>query len=94
MSAENQPDVFIVIWVRGGRAASLPLTEANLFGLKRAFYLSLFQEDEITGTLHYSVMGIRPKASKQAASRRLCPVSGQHCDDYQDCHNRDYCHLK
>jgi len=25
---------------------------------------------------------------------RRCPVSGEYCEDYQDCRNREYCWLK
>lgn len=49
---------YIVFWVNGGRIGSVPLTERNLVEAKQKLHLSLIQRD-ITGTEHYSVLGIR-----------------------------------
>lgn len=43
---------------RNGRLGSVERTDANIREAHRLMYLSLIQED-ITGTLNYSVLGVR-----------------------------------
>jgi hypothetical protein len=51
---------YIVLYLRGGRVASVINTPENLAHLKSQFCLSLIQKD-VTGTLHYDVLGCYKK---------------------------------
>ena len=52
---------YIVLYIHGGRYASLPLTLENLAELQDKFCLSLIQKDA-NGTEHYNVLATRTTA--------------------------------
>jgi len=56
---------WIVLWVKGGRVGSFPLTKKKLEQLKKQFHLGLIQRD-ITGTEHYNIEAVRRKTRKKA----------------------------
>jgi len=51
---------YLVFYVKGARIASIKKTEKILTDLNSKLYLSLIQED-ITGTVHYNVLGIKKR---------------------------------
>ena len=51
---------WLVLWVRGGRIGSVPLTEESLAHYKLNYCTDVIQTD-ITGTVHLNILGLLPK---------------------------------
>ena len=63
---------WLVLWVRGGRIGSAPLTEENKAKVRSQFHTSIIQIDA-SGTEHWDMIGPKKK-QKQKPKQEIVPM--------------------